>query len=66
VEVSNGTRVTWNYVFELQSPLAYPLALPIIALFKRWMAQGLTVIAAEMAQQRTAAPQPPADQATAP
>ncbi len=64
-EVSDGTRVVWSYVFELRSPLAYPLALPIISLFKRWMAQGLGAIATEMAQQSTAAPQPPADQAIA-
>jgi hypothetical protein len=65
LEVSGGTRVVWSYVFELRSALAYPLALPIISLFKRWMAQGLGAIAAEIAQQSTAAPQPPADQATA-
>ena len=52
-EVSEGTRVVWSYVFELRSPLAYPLALPIISLFKRWMAQGLGAIAAEIAQHST-------------
>ena len=60
-EVSGGTRVVWSYVFELRSALAYPLALPIIALFKRWMAQGLGAIATEMAQQSTAGPRPSAD-----
>jgi len=55
-EVSGGTRIVWSYVFELRSALAYPLALPINSLFKRWMAQGLGTIAAEMARQSTAAP----------
>ena len=37
-----GTRITWRYRFELQSALVAPLALPIVALFRRWMARGLT------------------------
>ncbi len=64
-EVNGDTRVDWSYVFELRSALAYPLALPVISLFKRWMAQGLGAIATEIAQQSTAAPQSAADQATA-
>jgi len=37
----SGTRVHWGYVFTLTSPLAAPLALPIIPLFRRWMQKGL-------------------------
>lgn len=64
-EVSGGTRIVWSYVFELRSALAYPLALPIISLFKRWMAQGLGAIAADIAHRSTATSQPRTDQATA-
>jgi len=37
-----GTRVTWTYALELTTPLAYPLALPMLAFFRRWMALGLS------------------------
>lgn len=43
---ARGTRVEWTYTFELTSPLARPLALPARALFRRWMAQGLSNLAA--------------------
>jgi hypothetical protein len=35
---STGTRVRWNYSFTLTSPLAWPLAYPLLTLvFRRWM-----------------------------
>ena len=37
----DGTRVDWRYKFELTTLFAYPLAVPAIALFRRWMQQGL-------------------------
>ena len=40
-EVAEGTRIDWSYVFELRSPLAYPIAVPIIALFRRWQEKSL-------------------------
>lgn len=52
-QVDGGTRVDWSYVFELRSGLAYPFALPIIVLFRRWMAQGLDAIAADLQQTAT-------------
>lgn len=36
-----GTRIDWDYSFELSSPLAAPLALLVLAIFKRWMQRGL-------------------------
>jgi uncharacterized protein YndB with AHSA1/START domain len=53
-EIDGGTRVDWSYVFELRSPLAYPLARPIIPLFRRWLMKGLEAIAAELAKQSAA------------
>jgi len=38
---ARGTRIVWDYRFELTSALAAPLALPIVWLFRRWMAGGL-------------------------
>lgn len=40
-EVAEGTRVDWGYVFELPSPLAYPIAVPIVGLFRRWQEKSL-------------------------
>ena len=40
-EVDGGTRVDWTYDFELRSPLAYPMALGMVAMFRRWMEKGL-------------------------
>ena len=37
----DGTRVNWDYQFELTSPLAYPLAAPAIALFRGWMQRAI-------------------------
>jgi len=34
--------------FELKSPLAYPLAIPIVRLFNGWLQQGLDAIRAEL------------------
>jgi uncharacterized protein YndB with AHSA1/START domain len=39
-----GTRLRWNYDFELTSRLAYPAALVFSKLFERWMIQGLARI----------------------
>jgi len=48
-ESDGGTRIDWGYTFELTSPLAYPLAVPIVWLFKGWLRQGLEAIRAELA-----------------
>jgi len=48
IETDGGTRIVWTYTFELTSPLAYPLALPIIWIFKGWLQQGLDAIGAEL------------------
>ncbi len=47
-EVDGGTRIDWNYVFELKSPLAYPFVLLIVPLFNGWMKQGLSAMRSEM------------------
>ena len=47
-EVDGGTRIVWSYVFELKSPLAYPLILLIVPLFKGWLKQGLEAIRSEL------------------
>lgn len=47
-EVEGGTQIVWSYTFELTSPLAYPLALPIVRLFRGWLQQGLDAIQAEI------------------
>ena len=47
-EVDGGTRIDWGYVFELKSPLAYPLALPIMPLFKSWLKQSLEAMRSEL------------------
>ncbi|MGB8332007.1 MAG: SRPBCC family protein [Polyangiales bacterium] len=51
IETEGGTRIVWTYTFGLTSPLAYPLAIPIVWLFKRWLQQGLDVIRAELVAQ---------------
>ena len=35
------TRVDWLYTFELTSPVAAPLALIVMAIFRRWMIRAL-------------------------
>ncbi|MGB8224471.1 MAG: SRPBCC family protein [Polyangiales bacterium] len=47
-ETEGGTRIVWTYTFDLTSPLAYPLAMPILWLFKGWLQQGLDAIRAEL------------------
>ena len=47
-EEEGGTRIVWTYTFGLTSPLAYPLAIPIIWLFKGWLQQGLEAVRAEI------------------
>ena len=47
-EVDGGTRIDWGYVFELKSPLAYPVLLLIVTLFRSWLNQGLEAIRSEM------------------
>ena len=49
VPEAGGTRVVWSYRFELSSPLAAPLAWPVVLLFRRWMAAGLEALRAELA-----------------
>jgi uncharacterized protein YndB with AHSA1/START domain len=41
-----GTRIDWVYTFELTSPLALPLAWPVIRLFRRWMVAALAELKA--------------------
>ena len=36
-----GTHIDWEYTFELTTPLAWPLAQPVLWLFRRWMAGAL-------------------------
>lgn len=47
-EIDGGTRVDWGYVFELKSPLFYPLLLLIVPLFRTWLKQGLSSIRSEL------------------
>jgi len=47
-EVQGGTQIDWGYEFELKSPLAYPLALPIMPLFRGWLKQSLKSIRDEL------------------
>lgn len=51
---ATGTALQWTYDFTLASPLAFPFALVVVQLFKRWMTQALERIklAAEQARQR--------------
>ena len=39
-----GTRIDWSYEFELRTPLAYTIALPMSALFRRWQKRALARI----------------------
>lgn len=50
-EVNDGTRIVWSYNFELRSAAAYPLAVPIVRLFRRWQRRGLARIRDEIIQQ---------------
>ncbi len=50
-EVNDGTRIVWSYVFELRSVLGYPLATPIVGLFRRWQRKGLARIRDEIIKQ---------------
>lgn len=47
-EADGGTEIVWSYTFELTSPLAYPLAVPIVRLFRGWLQQGLEAVRAEV------------------
>ena len=47
-DAGGGTQIEWVYVFELRSPLVYPVAAPVIRLFRRWMQAGLDRIRAEL------------------
>ena len=40
-EVADGTRLEWSYEFELRSPLAYAVAPPMAALFRRYQQKAL-------------------------
>jgi len=37
IEAEGGTRIVWTCTFGLTSPVAHPLAIPIVLLFKRWL-----------------------------
>jgi len=39
--IAGGTRIVWDYRFELTSPFVYPLAAVGMALFRRWMQRAL-------------------------
>ena len=43
-----GTRVEWTYTFDLTSALAYPLAVVVLQLFRRWMQRALDRLPQEM------------------
>ena len=47
-EVEGGTRIDWGYDFALKSALAYPLALPIMPLFRAWLKRSLESIDEEL------------------
>ena len=47
-EVEGGTLVDWGYEFELKSALAYPVALPVMPVFRAWLKQGLESIRDEL------------------
>lgn len=49
-EVSGGTQVDWSYEFALKSALAYPLALPVMPLFRAWLNQSLQSIHGELSR----------------
>jgi hypothetical protein len=36
-----GTRILWDYTFDLTSPVAYPAMVLVTLFFRRWMKQGL-------------------------
>jgi uncharacterized protein YndB with AHSA1/START domain len=38
---SGGTRIEWDYHFELTTPLAWPLAAALMFVFRRWMQRAL-------------------------
>ena len=38
------TSVDWRYTFELTSRLAWPVAVPIVAIFRRWLLQALVAL----------------------
>lgn len=48
---NGGTRIDWTYSFELTSVFAWPLAVPLLLVFQRWMQRALlrarTVLAAD-------------------
>jgi len=48
---NGGTRIDWDYTFELTSAFALPLAAPLMIVFRRWMQRALlracTVLAAD-------------------
>jgi uncharacterized protein YndB with AHSA1/START domain len=48
-EVDGGTRIDWSYDFVLKTALAYPLAFPIMPLFRAWLKQSLQSIHDELA-----------------
>lgn len=49
IEDGQGTRVRWDYAFTLTSPLAWPLAAPLLRIFmQRAMRDGLRALAAEV------------------
>jgi hypothetical protein len=47
-----GTRIHWQYRFELSTPLVYPLALVLVAAFRGWMRASGECVRALLAERR--------------
>lgn len=43
------TRIVWTYRLEITTPLVYPIAVIVRALFQRWMQQGLMAVRTALA-----------------
>lgn len=49
---AKGTHIAWVYEFELTSPLAVVLAVPVLWFFRGWMQRGLERLPAALAKGR--------------
>ncbi len=45
---SGDTRIEWNYLFTITTPLVYPLALVMMSQFRGWMSQSLAAVRSEL------------------